>query len=178
MKSHGLWKAYTPKKLPAGAPAGALFWKNAQGVDWYDYLRGGALSSEHPKLLVLGNRVVSQSKDATSLVPQNGCELFEADAGEAFEDGGVFRPEDEPAPSLPDLEPYQFRAMLKLSGKQDALYAVLDQLPEPQRTVAQSKLEYSLTFRRDNDLVALATQAIGLSDAELDELWLQAASIS
>lgn len=46
-------------------------------------------------------------------------------------------PDLEPAsPPLPDLAPYQFRAMLKLSGKQDDLYAVLDALPEPDRTVA------------------------------------------
>lgn len=78
---------------------------------------------------------------------------------------------------LPDLAPYQFRAMLKLSGKQDALYSFIEALPEPQKTIAQSKLEYSLTFKRDNDLVAAAKQALGLTDAELDTLWQAASQI-
>lgn len=91
--------------------------------------------------------------------------------------GGKIAPYVAPVEPLPDIAPYQFRAMLKLSGKQDALYAFVEALPEPNKTVALSKLEYSLTFRRDNDLVKAAEQALGLTDAELDALWLQASKI-
>lgn len=82
-----------------------------------------------------------------------------------------------PPETLPDLAPYQFRAMLKLSGKQDDLYVYIDALPDPQKTIAQSKLEYSLTFKRDNDLVMAAQQALGFTTEELDALWSQAAAI-
>lgn len=80
-------------------------------------------------------------------------------------------------PTLPELEPYQFRAMLKLSGKEQQLMAVLDALSEPAKTVALAKLEYSLKFHRDNDLVEQARQAMGLTADALDKLWQQAAAI-
>src|SRR5690606_17582777 len=56
--------------------------------------------------------------------------------------GGVIEDYVEPEASLPDLAPYQFRAMLKLSGKQDDLYAFIEAMPEPEKTVALAKLEY------------------------------------
>ena len=89
----------------------------------------------------------------------------------------VYALEDAPPPPLPDLAPWQFRAMLRLSGKEDDLLAFLDNLPEPARTVAKAKLEYTLVFHRDNDLVLAVQQALGLSDQELDGLWAQAASL-
>ena len=79
--------------------------------------------------------------------------------------------------ALPELAPYQFRAMLQLSGKGQQLTAVLDGLSEPTKTIALAKLEYSLTFRRDNDLVEQARQAMGLTTDALDKLWQQAAAI-
>ena len=82
-----------------------------------------------------------------------------------------------PPVTIPDLAPYQFRAMLTLSGNQDALNAFIAALPEPNKTIAQSKMEYSLTFRRDNDLVMAAQGALGLTEQELDVLWLQASLI-
>lgn len=85
-------------------------------------------------------------------------------------------PPPEPT-TLPDLAPFQFRAMLKLSGKQDDLYAFIEALPEPDKTIAQSKLEYSLVFKRDNSLVIAAQDALGLSTEQLDALWLQAYGI-
>lgn len=78
---------------------------------------------------------------------------------------------------LPDLAPYQFFSMLELSGKKAALDAFINALPSPQNVVARAKLDRSLVFRRDNDLVLAAQQALNLSDAELDAMWTQAASI-
>ena len=78
----------------------------------------------------------------------------------------------------PELAPYQFRAMLALSGKQADLDAYIAALPDPQKTIAQAKLDYSLTFRRDNDLVLAAQQELGLTDAQLDALWTSAAAIT
>lgn len=82
-----------------------------------------------------------------------------------------------PPAGTPDLAPYQFRSMLQLSGKAGDLTDFIAALPDPQRTIAQAKLEYSLVFKRDNDLVEAARQALGLTDGQLDALWLQAASI-
>jgi hypothetical protein len=82
-----------------------------------------------------------------------------------------------PAP-LPDLLPYQFRAMLALSGKQADLDAYIAGLSDPAKTIAQAKLDYSLSFQRDNDLVLAAQSALGLTNDQLDALWEQAAQIA
>jgi hypothetical protein len=78
---------------------------------------------------------------------------------------------------LPELAPYQFRAMLALSGKESGLTAYLDALPLHAQIVAKAKLDYSLSFHRDHDLVEAARQALGLTSAQLDALWMQAASL-
>ena len=91
--------------------------------------------------------------------------------------GGVIEPFIAPPTPLPDLEPWRFFAMLDLSGKRPALEAFIDGLPEPDKNVARNKLERSLTFLRGNDLVLAAQQALGLTDEQLDTLWLQASSL-
>jgi len=78
---------------------------------------------------------------------------------------------------LPDLAPYQFFSMLELSGKKAALDAFINALPAPANIVARAKLDRSLVFHRDNDLVLAAQQALGLTDQQLDTLWLQAAAL-
>lgn len=94
----------------------------------------------------------------------------------------AFTPEEEAAadavrPVLPDLQPYQFFSMLEISGKKTALDAFINALPPPANIVARAKLDRSLVFRRDNDLVLAAQQALGLTDEQLDTLWAQAAAI-
>jgi hypothetical protein len=86
--------------------------------------------------------------------------------------------EEIPPEPLPDLQPYQFRAMLKLSGREADLLSFIAGLEEPARSVASAKLEYTLVFRRDHDLVEQARQALGMSSDELDDLWGQAAAIA
>lgn len=76
------------------------------------------------------------------------------------------------------LAPKQYRAAkLTLSGKEAALTAYLDALPSQAQVVAKAKLDYSLSFHRDNDLVEAARQALGLTAPQLDALWLAAAAI-
>lgn len=90
-------------------------------------------------------------------------------------------PPEPPAPdpvTLPDLEPFQFFAMLDLSGKRTDLDAFIDALPEPQQTVARAKLNHSKVFQRDNELVVSAQAGIELGDEALDALWLQASQIA
>lgn len=82
-----------------------------------------------------------------------------------------------PAAVMKSLEPWQFFAMLDLSGNRAALDSFIETMPEPAKTVAKSKLLHSLAFHRDNDLVLAAQQALNLSNSELDALWTQALSL-
>jgi len=104
----------------------------------------------------------------------------EAQIGWSYANGAFIAPPAPPPPTpvtLPDLQPYQFRAMLTLSGHQAALDAYVAGLPDPQKTIAQAKLDYSLAFQRDNSLVLAAQQALGIDNATMDGLWTQAAAI-
>jgi hypothetical protein len=89
----------------------------------------------------------------------------------------VYVLEDAPPEPLPNLQPYQFFAMLELSGFKSALDAFVEGLPSPQNVIARAKLDRTLVFRRDNDLVLAAQQTLGLTDKQLDALWLQASAI-
>lgn len=76
------------------------------------------------------------------------------------------------------LQPYQFFAMLTLSGKKAELEAFIDGLPSPQNVIARAKLEHTSEFRRGNELVLTAQAALGLTDQQLNTLWAQAAAIT
>lgn len=78
---------------------------------------------------------------------------------------------------LPDLLPYQFKAILVLSGQETALEAFFNGLPTQQKVVAQAKLDYALSFQRHDPLLLAAQSALGLTDAQLDALWVQAAAL-
>ena len=75
-----------------------------------------------------------------------------------------------PPATLPDLAPFQFWAIVDISGHRAALEAFAETLPGNQKIVAKAKLQHTLSFRRDNPLVEAARQGIGLTDAELDAL--------
>lgn len=88
--------------------------------------------------------------------------------------------EPPPAPpvvTLPDLEPWRFRAMLEISGRKADVETFIDNLPQPTQAVARSKIEYSIYFKRDNDLILAAQAALGMTDQELDGLWEAALSL-
>ena len=78
---------------------------------------------------------------------------------------------------LPDLQPYQFFAVLEISGMKASVDAFINSLPSPQNIIARSKLENTLSFERNNDLVLAAQAALHLTDKQLDQLWLQAATL-
>lgn len=85
-----------------------------------------------------------------------------------------------PAPvieKLPDLEPWRFFAVLQLAGYADNLDAFIAAMPEPDKTVARNKLDRTLIFIRDNDLVLAAQAGMGITSEQLDALWLQALSL-
>lgn len=79
---------------------------------------------------------------------------------------------------LSPLVPYQFRAMLKIAGVEEAVTAAVAAIPDPaQRAVAEAKVEYALSFQRDDPLFEMLGPAVGLTSARIDELWRQAVAL-
>lgn len=127
-----------------------------------------------PGVWVNGSFVVTDVSDEPEEVKEATANLWTPEVVDAFK--AAFPPPPPPPP--PDLAPWQFRAMLKLSGKEPALMAFFDALPQQQQIIAKAKLEYTLSFRRNNPLVLAAQQAMGITDAALDALWAQAAALT
>ena len=79
--------------------------------------------------------------------------------------------------ALPDLWPADFKSILNLSGYAEPLLAWIYSIENPvQREFAKSKLLYSAMYSRYDPLVVAAQPAIGISDIELDSLWLWGSS--
>jgi len=71
----------------------------------------------------------------------------------------------------------QARIALQNAGKLKAIQKGLESLPEPERTVALTAWEYAPTVSRSGELVQTLSKSFGLSDDDLDELFITAANI-
>jgi len=93
------------------------------------------------------------------------------------------------APSAPDLPTptvagiptrvsmRQARLALLGAGKLAAVDAAIDAMPEPQKSAARIEWEYAAEVRRDNDFVAGLAPALGMTDAQVDALFVAAAAL-
>ncbi|TIS45793.1 hypothetical protein [Mesorhizobium sp.] len=80
--------------------------------------------------------------------------------------------------TLPALEPWQFRAMLDIGEIAQAVDDAIAAIAETtERAVAKARFEYSLSFRRDDPLIAMLAPAVSLTDEQIDALWSQAVQL-
>jgi hypothetical protein len=76
------------------------------------------------------------------------------------------------------ITPRQIRMGLFLNGiTMEMVSTALSSLPDPQKSLALISWEYGSYFERDNELVGQVAQMLGWNDAQLDALWLFAASL-
>lgn len=92
------------------------------------------------------------------------------------------------APRLPNLEPDQFWMALRFFGYDQALRNWIDGLrptdPESPTYIedhafwsaVSSKVEFAKYFERDHAYVEAAREALGISAAQLDDMWLYGAA--
>ena len=71
----------------------------------------------------------------------------------------------------------QARLALLGAGKLASVTAAINTLPSPQKEAAQIEWEYSQTVERNRGLVLLLSAALGLTDAQLDALFVTAAGL-
>ena len=71
----------------------------------------------------------------------------------------------------------QARLALLAAGKLSAVDAAIVNLPSPQKEAAQIEWEFSSVVERDRPLVQMLGPALGLFDADLDALFIQAAQL-
>lgn len=77
------------------------------------------------------------------------------------------------------VTPRQIRQALVISGiSLNIIESAIDSLPEPTKSLAKIEWEYSTAFERNRPLVNEIAHAIGWTPAQLDNLWILAASLS
>ena len=80
-------------------------------------------------------------------------------------------------PRLPDLEPDQFWGAVRAFGYEEGIRAWVAGIEDPvARGFLSAKLDFAKHFERLHPFVEEARLALGLSDEELDSLWIFAAS--
>ena len=72
---------------------------------------------------------------------------------------------------------WQLRAAVSLAGKKEAVDSVIALLSEPAKTVATQKWEYGNTARRNSPLTIQLGEAVGLTPAQIDDVFRTAASL-
>lgn len=71
----------------------------------------------------------------------------------------------------------QARLALHAAGLLTGVEAAINAMPDPPKTEARIEWEYSNTMRRSNPFVANLGAALGLTSAQVDALFIQAAAI-
>lgn len=82
--------------------------------------------------------------------------------------------------TVPDEIPlWAFRSVLTLTGiSQDAVGGLISSLPEPQKTVATIQWEYGNYIVRNHPLIATLGAALGLTNEQIDNVFISAAQLS
>lgn len=79
---------------------------------------------------------------------------------------------------MPPLSAPRMKAMLRISGKIDAVNAAIAAIPDKNaRIFAEETLAGSGTYHRSHPLTEQIRLAIGMTDEELDTLWMTAAAL-
>lgn len=71
-------------------------------------------------------------------------------------------------------------ALITLAGKgisKDFVYEKIDELPAEQAAIARVWFDEALTFKRSNEYIKLLGEKLGMTDAQLDELFIAASQV-
>ena len=82
--------------------------------------------------------------------------------------------ENQPLPVPSEITARQLRMALIMNGVdfQD-IHDVLEQLPEPQKSLAKINWEYAGTFERDNGMMQEMIPLLGFSEEQINEIFTE-----
>ena len=114
---------------------------------------------------------LAAADEAVALAPDQAC-----GPGYTYA-GGVFTPPPPVVVVPAAVTMRQARRALLAAGLLSAVETAIDALSEPERSAARIEWEYSSEVQRHNGFVAQLAPALGLSDAQLDALFVSAATL-
>lgn len=92
--------------------------------------------------------------------------------------GEAILPYVAPPPEVPEsVSMRQARRALLGAGLLSQVDAAIASLPSPQKEAAEIDWEYAQEVERHNGLVPAMAQALGMTDAQVDALFMQAATL-
>lgn len=96
-----------------------------------------------------------------------------------FYEGATEEEIDEANKSIvPDeVQLWRVRTVLKLLGMEQVIEVALNSLPEPTKTGALYIWNYGTTVERNSQTVLLLQSVLGLTDAQTDDIFIQAQNI-
>ena len=103
---------------------------------------------------------------------QNDGELFETDY---LTDADLVIERNENLPQ--EVQLWRVRVILKLGGLEAAIETALNSLSEPTKTGALYIWNYGTTVERSSQTVQLLQNVLGLTDAQVDDIFIQANQI-
>lgn len=72
----------------------------------------------------------------------------------------------------------QLRTQLVLNGfNLDAIQTAINGLSEPDKSIAQIAWDYAITFERNSPLLVIVAQMLGLTESDIDTIFLNASSL-
>lgn len=91
-------------------------------------------------------------------------------------------PPPEPTPEelrerMPPLQKWRFETVIALEGLKEDIDTAIENLPEPQKTIAKNKREFVPEFYRTDPLFDLLGSLVGKTPEEIDTLWEQALTL-
>ena len=119
-------------------------------------------SPENTVVAVIDDDGISRSSCIASILPE----------------GTVIEPYVAPPTPIPTtITMRQARLVLLGAGLLNSVSTAINALPSPQKEAAQIEWEYSNEVQRNNGFVSQLAPALGLTEAQLDALFLAGASL-
>jgi hypothetical protein len=129
------------------------------------------------KYAIIQNNTVVNVAVSDSPLADNWIESETAAIGDSYENGQFIKPPPPPVPVPDSVTMRQARLALLQAGLLSSVDAAIDGLPEPDRSAAKIEWEYAAVVQRGSGLVPAMGAALGLTEAQLDDLFIQAATL-
>lgn len=128
------------------------------------------------------NGKIVNTIEVESLDTLPGCTLIDADEhggsiGDLWDGTAITKPAPTQPPIPRTVTMRQARLALLGVGMLPAVETAINALPEPQKSAARIEWDYSSEVRRDQPLVMMLAPALGLTAAQIDNLFLQASTL-
>lgn len=198
VKDHGFWTLYRPAKPPPGLEGAMFCHRETDGADWYEYRNRLTANTVKMTVMKMGPRprhiVQAVSRDVSLLFPQNSLVLevtgiADADPFAAYNQRG-YDPERQafldfnPPYQVSDRKFFQALAERGVISEDEAVAAVArgELPPELQGFLASIKdkraqfaarmmLAGNTLIERDHPTIIALFAALGMSEAEADDLF-------